>query len=107
MATARSWLFAALLLTAGWFTDSAYAAAIDFTDFGSLTGLSLVGSAQQEGRALRLTPSRRDMAGAAWFRDKQPVSQGFDAIFRFRLSAQGGAGDGADGVAFVLQNSGP
>jgi hypothetical protein len=96
-----AWLCSALLLPA-----FAGAAAIDFPDFESLSSLSLAGSAQQEGRVLRLTPSQRDVAGAAWFRDKQPVANGFESVFQFRLTEQGGLGKGADGFAFVLQNSG-
>jgi hypothetical protein len=95
-------VFAALLIA-----GVVDAAAIDFRDFGSLTQLSIVGAARQEGRVLRLTPARFDVAGAAWFRDKQPVSGGFESVFQFRLTAQGGLGGGADGLAFVLQNSGP
>jgi hypothetical protein len=102
MGMARCCLCSALL-----FAVSARPAAIDFSDFRSLTGLSLAGSASQEGRVLRLTPSQRDVAGAAWFRDKQPVSGGFESVFQFRLTEQGGLGPGADGFAFVLQNSGP
>lgn len=102
MATARPWLCAAWLIP-----SLAAAAAIDFPDFGSLTGLSLAGAARQEGRMLRLTPSLHDVAGAAWFRDKQPVGGGFESVFQFQLTEQGGLGRGADGFAFVLQNSGP
>jgi hypothetical protein len=102
MRTRRSWLFAAVL-----FPAFANAAAIDFPDFISLTGLTLAGSARQEGRVLRLTPSLHDVAGAAWFREKQPVGGGFESVFQFRLTEQGGLGRGADGFAFVLQNSGP
>jgi hypothetical protein len=102
MGMVRFWLCSTVL-----FAGSARASAIDFTDFRSLNGLSLVGSARQEGQALRLTPSQRDVAGAAWFRDKQPVGNGFESIFQFRLTEQRGLGRGADGFAFVLQNSGP
>jgi hypothetical protein len=108
MGTGRFWLFAALM-----YSSLARAAAIDFPDFGSLSGLSLAGSArragspQQEGPVLRLTPSQHDVAGAAWFREKQWVGSGFESVFQFRLTEQGGLGRGADGFAFVLQNSGP
>jgi hypothetical protein len=98
----HAWLLATMLCPA-----LAKPAAIDFPDFGAVTGLSLAGSASQEGRVLRLTPSQHDVAGAAWFRDKQPVSNGFESVFQFRLTQQGGLGRGADGFAFVLQNSGP
>jgi Legume lectin domain len=102
MARGRAWLFAMML-----FPAVTRPAAIDYRDFASLASLSLAGSARQEGRVLRLTPSRHDAAGAAWFRDRQPVSGGFESVFQFRLTEQGGLGGGADGFAFVLQNSGP
>jgi hypothetical protein len=104
---ARRFWFVKLWFTACWFTGAVSAAAIDFRDFSSLNGLNLAGSARQDGRALRLTPSQHDIAGAAWFRDKQPVVSGFESVFQFRLTEQGGLGHGADGFAFVLQNSGP
>jgi hypothetical protein len=107
MRTGRSWLSAVWICSILPFAAWASAAAIEFPDFGSLPGLSLAGSARQEGRVLRLTPSQRDVAGAAWFRDKQAVGRGFESVFQFRLTEQGGLGRGADGLAFVLQNSGP
>ena len=69
--------------------------------------LRLVGSAELTGNVLRLTPSERHKAGAAWFEEKQVVSSGFTSSFEFQLTQQGGLGPGADGFAFVLQNSGP
>ena len=47
------------------------------------------------------------MAGAFWFERKQIINAGFDTAFQFQLTEQGGLGPGADGFAFVLQNSGP
>ena len=70
-------------------------------------GLRLVGSADLQGKLLRLTPAKRHMAGAAWFERKLTVSGGFESSFEFQLTEQGGLGPGADGFAFVLQNSGP
>jgi hypothetical protein len=69
--------------------------------------LRLVGSAVLNGKMLRLTPAERHMAGAAWFEEKLTVSGGFETSFEFQLTGQGGLGPGADGFAFVLQNSGP
>ncbi len=69
--------------------------------------LRLVGSATLRGERLRLTPSAMDQVGAAWYPAKQFIRDGFTATFQFQLSAQGGLGPGADGFAFVLQNSGP
>jgi hypothetical protein len=82
-------------------------AAIRFEDFSSIQELSIVGDAEVSGKALRLTPSKGDRSGAVWFREKQPVSSGFETTFQFQLTRQGGLGHGADGFAFVIQNSGP
>jgi hypothetical protein len=83
------------------------AAAIHFADFASAQKLTLVGNARVAGKALRLTPAKGDRSGAAWLREKQPVGSGFETTFQFQLTHQGGLGHGADGFAFVLQNSGP
>src|SRR5215471_8613693 len=69
-------------------------------------GLHLVGAARLTGKVLRLTPAERHMAGAAWFEEKQMICGGFVSSFQFQLTEQGGLGPGADGFAFVLQNSG-
>ena len=45
--------------------------------------------------------------GAVWISEKQSISSGFETEFQFQLTKQGGLGHGADGFAFVLQNSGP
>jgi hypothetical protein len=82
-------------------------AAVRFDNFASIGGLSLVGDAAVSGTALRLTPARGDRSGAVWFREKQSVASGFETTFQFQLTHQGGLGHGADGFAFVLQNSGP
>src|SRR6202030_13390 len=73
----------------------------------SIRGLSLVGDAAVSGTALRLTRAKGDRSGAVWFSEKQPVASGFETTFQFQLTQQGGLGHGADGFAFVLQNSGP
>jgi len=78
-----------------------------FRDFSSTAGLHLVGSAQCVHNMLRLTPAARHLAGAVWFERKQIVNSGFETTFSFQLTGQGGLGPGADGFAFVLQNSGP
>jgi hypothetical protein len=78
-----------------------------FRDFSSTGGLRLVGSAQRVHNVLRLTVAERHQAGAAWFERKQTVGAGFETAFQFQLTRQGGLGPGADGFAFVLQNSGP
>jgi len=82
-------------------------AAIHFDNFASVQELSLVGDAATSTNALRLTPAKHDRSGAIWFREKQPVASGFETTFQFQLTHEGGLGHGADGFAFVLQNSGP
>ena len=84
------------------------AATIRFESFDSTQGLRLVGDAAVSGgKVLRLTPAQPNRSGAVWSLEKQPVGFGFDTTFHFRLTGQGGLGRGADGFAFVLQNSGP
>lgn len=82
-------------------------AQIHLSDFASSDQLSLVGDAQVKGNVLRITPAKGDKAGASWFREKQPVGAGFDTTFQFRLTHQDWPFfRGADGFAFVVQNSG-
>lgn len=78
-----------------------------FTDFSSTAGLRLVGAAKCVNGVLRLTGTEHHVAGAVWFQQKEMVGAGFDTEFQFQLTHQGGMGPGADGFAFVLQNSGP
>jgi len=82
-------------------------AAIRFRNFADADGLSLVGDAAVSSQVLRLTPASHDKSGAVWLREKQPVASGFETTFQFQLTGEGGLGHGADGFAFVLQNSGP
>ena len=91
-----SWTFLLLCL----------AAQFHYPDFTSHPGLNTVGSAAYTGEVLRLTPAEIQHAGALWYAEKEPVTAGFDTTFQFRLTDQGGLGKGADGLAFVLQNSG-
>lgn len=82
-------------------------AAIHFENFASVQELSLVGDAAVSGTTLRLTRAKGDRSGAAWVREKQHLASGFETTFQFQLTHQGGMGHGADGFAFVMQNSGP
>lgn len=84
-------------------------AKIQFDNFASIEGLSLVGDASISGRILRLTPARRNKTGAAWFQEKQAVRSGFETEFQFQLTHQDKfpGFHGTDGFAFVVQNSGP
>jgi Legume lectin domain len=58
------------------------------------------------GTVLRLTQNTTFTAGSAWYTTQQPVSGAFSTTFTFQLSG-GNTGDSpADGIAFLIQNSG-
>lgn len=75
---------------------------------GSWAGIILNGSAGQVGDRLRLTPAAAWQAGSAWFATKQFVQGGFTATFQFQITELGvryAKEAGADGFAFIIQNS--
>ncbi len=87
-------------------------AGLYYPDFSTADGLTLVGNASLAGGVLELTPALVDQRGAAWSGARQRVVDGFETTFTFRMSEMGGSLDdggqtGADGIAFVIQNSGP
>lgn len=69
------------------------------------------GSAQWYGKRIRLTDTSQNDSGSAWYTRKLSIKNGFESDFMFRISngsdrTQPDGGDpGADGIAFVLQNS--
>src|SRR5882672_5046299 len=73
----------------------------DYPDFSSTAGATLVGAAAQNGNVLRLVPATGNQAGALWIQTQQQVDNGFETVFTFQL----GANVGADGFAFLVQNS--
>lgn len=81
--------------------------AVRFDSFASAQRLELLGSAKIHGRVLRLTPAKRYKTGAAWLRQKQSVRTDFETTFQFRLTHTAWLVGGADGFAFVVQNTGP
>jgi hypothetical protein len=81
-----------------------------YTDFNATTGLNLVGASAVVGGALRLTPAAEGELGTAWATTKQYCAAGFDTHFQFRFNNPGsrpGTPSGADGLMFVVQNTGP
>ncbi len=70
--------------------------------------LKLVKDAQFSSDVLRLTGPRKYTTGAAWAKEAQALSNGFETTFRFRLTEPAdNIYGGADGFAFVLQTEGP
>ncbi len=94
-----------LIVSIGLLLKTSAALAFTYTDFSSTAGLNLVGSAAQNGNALRLTPATGDLVGSAWYTQKQHVSAGFTTSFSFRLTSDG-LQPGADGISFNVQNLG-
>jgi hypothetical protein len=88
------------------------ATSFDFTDFANVTSLNLVGDAALLPDRLRLTGAEIEQVGAAWYQELAEVGLGFDTMFQFQLTSQGGwpldwstePDTGADGLAFVIQN---
>jgi hypothetical protein len=79
--------------------------------FTPWSGLNLVGEAKPTSNGLRLTPSKIELAGAAWLQNKYDLTQGLDTTFQFQITGKGGISDnkanGGDGFAFILQNDSP
>ena len=85
---------------------------IQFDDFNSIAELSLIESAEQIDSFVRLTKSAPNEKGAIWYDTPLPVWKGFSTEFTFRMSKpynsfDDGSLPGADGIAFVIQNSSP
>jgi glucose/arabinose dehydrogenase len=79
-------------------------AQVNYTSFPNANGLNLVSSAAISSTShLRLTTNTGSQFGAAWFAVPQSVGQGFSTTFTFSITNLGNGG--ADGFAFVIQNS--
>lgn len=76
--------------------------------FTSVEHLALNGAAALVDGRIRLVPAREGQGGSAWFTTQQSVVDGFDVTFVFQITDPGSNPPfppGADGLAFVLQNS--
>lgn len=73
---------------------------INFNDFSSTSGYTLLGSAEQVGGALQLVPSEQNKVGGVFFNTPVDVSSGFSASFSFSFSKPGAG----DGMVFVIKN---
>lgn len=76
-----------------------------YTDFTDVSGLTLNGNAEQQGRFLLVTPAGGG-AGSVWYTNQVNVAQGFLTQFRFKIRRLPNLCPG-DGMAFVVQNSSP
>jgi len=88
------------------------AAVINYSDFSSVAGLTLNGSAAQVGNVLRVTPANYGQSGSAFSTSTVSLASNasFSTFFQFRFTTPGGACDGlgcgADGLVFVVQTVG-
>lgn len=94
----------------------AFATSFTFSDFSSPGSVTLVGDAAVTTNRLRLTPALENQVGAAWYNQSVNVQAGFTTAFQFQFTNRGGhepdwepgvSNNGADGIAFVIQNAAP
>jgi len=78
----------------------------NFTNFNSAASLQLNGSASSVNGTLLLTEDRSTQKGSVFYQTAIPVgdSTSFQTSFGFRIDGVQGTG-GADGFAYVIQNS--
>ena len=98
----RGWetLFAAGLAISVAIGANSALADFNYPDFSSVAGLTLNGNASQVGNVLQLTPDAEGQSGSAWrTTSKAHLADGFDTTFTFRMAT-----NGADGMAFVIQD---
>jgi hypothetical protein len=83
-------------------------AQLNYTEFTTTTAtnLSYLQDVALVGNTIRLTPNQFPGRGAVWNTYKHRVTDGFVSMFTFRIVNPVGPTGGADGFAFVIQNSG-
>ena len=88
-------------------TPTPISSSINFDSFADISSLTLNGNSSQAGNVLRLTPALKSQAGSAFVKTPYSVNSNtsFNTHFQFRLSG-GDGNNGADGMTFMLQNSG-
>ena len=98
----------ALTAASGWAAEvPACPASPNFPDFsGNKTCLALNGNASfpLESTVLQITPAVAGQAGSVWYTTPQAVQNGFTTTFQFQFT--NATNPPADGIAFVIQNSG-
>lgn len=81
---------------------------IAYDDFSSSDELNLIEDAAVVSDILRINPSEQLASGAAWYKEKQNIADGFVTDFEFRISEIDSIWNpnwmGGDGFAFVIQN---
>lgn len=97
---------AGLLLSVLGVASGAQAGVFSYPTFPNSTGLTLVNDAEVASGALVLNKATGSSRGAAWYTaEKMDVAVGFTTTFSFKVTDR--LSTGADGFAFVIQNSSP
>lgn len=81
------------------FVANAAAQTFDYPNFASTAGLTLNGSAVQSGSLLRVTNNVGGQTGSVWRTLPMPVTEGFETIFDFQMTAS------PEGLAFVIHGA--
>lgn len=93
-------------------SDDCDPSAFEFLSFTERNKLFFNGKANISNDFLRLTNNDLYKAGSVWYHETVPVLDGFTTEFEFRFSdafnynCDDGSNQGADGLAFVIQNAG-
>jgi hypothetical protein len=77
-----------------------------YTNFSDLSGLTLNGNAQQDGAILLVGPPALENMGSVYYSNQVNVAQGFATIFTLQITPNSNSYTTADGMAFIIQNSG-
>lgn len=78
-----------------------------YVNFSDVSGLTFNGNARQAGGLhLLVTQPTTSQAGSVWYSNQVNVAQGFSTSFTFVVVPSSGSSTTADGLAFVIQNSG-
>lgn len=95
----------ASLIAVSLFSATSLAGTITTTSTGT-NPFNFVGSATTSATGVTLTPNAPLQSGAAWFRDKQAVKNGFNLSYDYvvDLSSASSLATG-EGLAFVIQNA--
>jgi outer membrane protein OmpA-like peptidoglycan-associated protein len=90
------------------FISSSLPAQFNYRNVASIDDLTLNGDARKLQERIRLVPAEFSRRGSVWFNAKQRIVDGFESTFSFQITEPGSNPPwvpGADGLAFVIQNS--
>ncbi|MEO5931192.1 MAG: OmpA family protein [Candidatus Kapaibacterium sp.] len=83
-------------------------AQFNYRSFATIDDVTFNGDARKMTDRIRLVPADVSKRGSVWFNTKQRIIDGFESTFSFEITEPGSRQPwkpGADGFAFVLQNS--